>query len=560
MHASEAEAMLETLKLATSFKEKTTVEQLEGAEEYAEKENEADDSDLRALVPELESRLHALQNRIADMEERSEELAAGKAESDDALRESRIAIELVTAERDRLVSQLEEREKALVAAKALAAERQVMFDTEAARGSELVEKLAKSRLNTSKEQEDYSTRWQAKVTALSAELERVRGELKEASSQVSAAKEAQRQADMARIEAEQRGHDAEQRAGAVLNEMAQLKAQSSQAQDVSDQMRQDNERRSKTFNAAVEAQVLRFRGRLEAERDTAISKLEDSVHEKAELQEQITEILAELQKAVESTEEHAAAAAFERSRVVDYEQLVATLQYQTDSAVQASKTAAAELQVARCEWEEERRNLKEDMAAVQENLQAALSRVQQVENEGAELRRKAIEWEAAAHDAEGARAAAVLAKEGADTAAAEATALRIQVSHLHSELDALKSSQNGVVLGDSTAVVIRVPTMGNGEAPSLEPSRSVKRELSASVQSFDLETSLRRTPLLPTSAPAGKRAAVGSEYRLPKAGSTRLMIWIYVTLIHVLLLTAMGRASHAHLACEHLHNLGGGLP
>ncbi|KAG7672547.1 hypothetical protein KSW81_001509 [Nannochloris sp. 'desiccata'] len=505
---------------------------------------EADPS-LHILVPQLETRLHALQAKIVSMEGSRETLAASKAKSEDELRESRVTIELVTAERQKLASQVEVQQKKIAATEKLAKEKDAALKAEKLRVEELERKVIDS---------------ETLETAVQATTE---------------ARKAQKTAETARVEAEQGESAAEQRAIAAINEAAHLRATSTQAQDQSEQLIRDNERRSKTFNAAVEVQVQRFRTILEEERDTALARVEEAHEDNRNLQQRVSEMTDALQKVKESSEEHAVAVMVEKNRVEEYEEVVGTMQGQVAAAVKASQNAETELKNRQAQWEEESESLKNKVAMLENELKIAVDKAQKAEFSVATLRTEAEQWRAAAQQVVEAQAAVSTARNDAEAATAEITALKIQLAHLQRELEDSKNANKyagGSDFGTAPSIaaaaasalppdVIGTPSEAKVEKGLPGASGSLKRESTRNgLSGFDLE-SLKRTPLL---SGHSKTAGTGTEQRRSSLpfGSTKQVAWIYMALVHVLLLVAMGRASHAHLACEHLHlrAVEGGLP
>jgi hypothetical protein len=527
-------------------------------------------SSLHILVPQVESRLQALQEKIASMEESRENLAASKTKSEEELRDSRIAIELITAEKQKLASHVEIQQKKLTAAEKLAKEQDAALKAGKLRVAELTEEVVESKTVRSKEQEDVDTRWKAKVTTLTSEVEKLKTELETAVQGTIEAKKAQKTAEIARLEAEQKEFAAEQRAFAATNEAAQLRAASSQAQDQSEQLIRDNERRSKTFNAAVEAQVQRFKATLEEERDTALARVEEAQEHNRNLQQRVNEFSDELQKVKDFSEEHAVAVMVEKNRVEEYEQVVATMNVQVAAAVKASQSAETELENRQAQWEEEKESLKNKVVMLETELKTAVDKARNVELSVTMVRTEAERWRAIAQQVGEAQAAATMARHDAETANAEGTALKMQLAHLQRELKELEDANTDAGGSDfgtapplpSAAGVIAPPVTKIETVPLPGSSLSFKREPTSDIYSgFDLE-SLRRTPLLSGHT---KTAGTGMEQRrasLLIMGSTKQVVWMYMALVHVLLLVAMGRASHAHLACEHLHlqAVEGGLP
>jgi len=527
-------------------------------------------SSLHVLLPELENRLQALQAKVASMEESRENLAASKTNSEEELRESRIAIELITAEKKKLASQMEVQQKKLAAAEKRAKDQDAALKAERGRVAELTEKVTESKTVRNKEQEDVDTRWKVKVTTLTSDAEKMKTELEAAVKATTEAKKAEKAAERARQEAEQKESAAEQRAIAAMNEAVHLRATSSEAQNQSEQLIRDNERRSKTFNAAVEAQVQRFKSILEEERDTALAKIEEAHEDNKNLQQRVSEITDELQKVKELSQEHAAAVMVEKNRAEEYEQAVATMKVQVAAAVKASQNAEKELKVHQARWEEEGVTLKSKVVMLEAELENAVDEARQVKLSTATERTEAEQWRAIAQQVEEAKAAATMARHDAETANAEGTALKMQLAHLQRKLkefeDANKDtggSDFGSALGTAPSPPAAIGTTPEGkiETGVSGPSLSFKREYSSNgLSGFDLE-SLRRTPLL---SGHSKPAGTGMERRYSSLfiGSTKQVVWLYMALVHVLLLVAMGRASHAHLACEHLHLRGveGGLP
>ncbi|KAH7616827.1 hypothetical protein NADE_001634 [Nannochloris sp. 'desiccata'] len=537
---------------------------------------EADPS-LHILVPQLETRLHALQAKIVSMEGSRETLAASKAKSEDELRESRVTIELVTAERQKLASQVEVQQKKIAATEKLAKEKDAALKAEKLRVEELERKVIDSETvrASNKEQEDVETRWKAKVATLTSETEVLKNELETAVQATTEARKAQKTAETARVEAEKGESAAEQRAIAAINEAAHLRATSTQAQDQSEQLIRDNERRSKTFNAAVEVQVQRFRTILEEERDTALARVEEAHEDNRNLQQRVSEMTDALQKVKESSEEHAVAVMVEKNRVEEYEEVVGTMQGQVAAAVKASQNAETELKNRQAQWEEESESLKNKVAMLENELKIAVDKAQKAEFSVATLRTEAEQWRAAAQQVVEAQAAVSTARNDAEAATAEITALKIQLAHLQRELEDSKNANKyagGSDFGTAPSIaaaaasalppdVIGTPSEAKVEKGLPGASGSLKRESTRNgLSGFDLE-SLKRTPLL---SGHSKTAGTGTEQRRSSLpfGSTKQVAWIYMALVHVLLLVAMGRASHAHLACEHLHlrAVEGGLP
>jgi hypothetical protein len=532
-------------------------------------------SSIHALVPKLESRLQALQAKIASMEESREDLAASKAKSEEELREARIAIELVTAEKKKLASQVEDHKKKVAAAEKVAKEKDAALKAEKLRVAELADKVVESKTASSKEQEDMSTRWKAKVTTLTSEVEKLKTELENAIQATTEAQTAQNTAEQARIEAEQKESAAEQRAIAAINEATRLKASSTQAEDKSEQLIKDNERRSKTFNAAVEAQVQRFKASLEEERDAALARVEEAHKENINLQQRVVEVTAALQEAKEIAEEHAAAVVVEKGRVEEYETVVKSMQGQVAAAVKASESAEVELKIRQAQWEEERNALKNKLITLETELKTAVDRCQQAEMSVSTVRAEAEQWRASAQRVDEAQAAEIAARNEAESATAEAAALKIEIAHLKREIAKHNIANNDTGGSDfgtttttpsknsSTAAAGMVSAPGTTSKSKNESSlpgssRPFRRESSSNgLSGFDLE-SLRRTPLLSGATRATEQRRSSSAF----IGSSKQAVWLYMALVHVLLLVAMGRASHAHLACEHLHlaAIEGGLP
>ena len=507
------------------------------------------------LVPQLEARLQALQSKLSGMEERSAELEASNIETENALRDSRIAVEIAAVERDRLSAKVREQEKAIAAAEALAAERKVALETEAAKGAALAAQLMEMRSAQSKAQVDTASRWQSKIAVLSVEVEKAREEVKESQTAAASAAEAAHLANSARIQAEENQKAAEQRAVTIANEVAQLRARSSQALDQSEQMRHDNERRSKSFNAAVEVQVQRFKSTLEAERDAALSKLEEAHQVQEELQQQFKVAVETLQRAEKGAEDQAALVVVERAKVAEYEQMAAVVQTQAALSAEAAETAAAALKIGQTEWEKEKNALAQKLTTMEEQLQSEKQKTQQAETKIERVQRQAAELQLAAKGVEAAQIAINTAKEEADAAAAESIALKIQVSHLQRELEAARSSGGDDVVGS-------IGSDGGGGGGTSPSGKGImyQREMTSPLPSFDLE-SLRRMPLL--SSASRKGAGGATEQRSSRSSmmsSTRQLLYVYLAMIHILLLVQMGRASRLHLACEHLQLGGGGLP
>ena len=540
-----------------------------------------DASGVHALVPLLEARLQALQAKVASMEESREEIAASKAKSEEELREMRITVELVTAEKQKMAGQLEEQKKKSAAAEKLAKEKDAALKAQKAHVVELTEKVVESKAVRSREQEDEATTWQAKISTLTSEMEKLKTELENAIETATEAKKAQNLAEIARFEAEQKESAAEQRAIVAMNEATQLRAASTHAQDQSVQLQRDNDRRSKTFNAAVEAQVQKFRAGLEEERDKALIKVEESQKENLNLQQRLSETTAALQEARESAEEHAAAVVVEKNRVEEYEQVVKTMQGQVAAAVKAMEDAEEETKDCRLKWQGETSLLKNKLVTLENELKDAVEKAQISEKDMQTVQAEAEQWRAAAQRVEELQAAEAAGRKDVDAATAEATALKIQIAQLQSEMNENSIENTGTLprvasssggggeggLGDFTnaasAAAASLPGTAsknkNESTSSLPGSRSFRRDSSSNgLSGFDLE-SLRRTPLL-----SGHRSAAETQQRRlssPFAGSSKQLMWMYITLVHVLLLIAMGRASHAHLACEvHLGAGGGGLP
>jgi hypothetical protein len=532
-------------------------------------------SSFHALIPQLEARLQALQSKIASMEESRVNLAAMKAKFEEELRECRITVELVTAERQKMSKQVDEQKKKLAAAEKLTKERDIALKAEKLRVSELADRVVESKTASSKEQEIMTTRWEAKITTLTSEVQNLKTELENALQATTEAKTAQKLAETARIEAEQKESAAEQRAIAAINEAAQLRATSSQVKDKSEELIRDNERRSKTFNAAVEAQIQRFKKVLEEERDAALARIEEANKENINLQHRVVEITAVLQKTKETGEEHAAAVMVEKRRVEEYEHVVATMQGQVAAAIKAADSAEAELRSQQAQWGQESKSLKNKLETLETELEVTKIKAQKTEIVVSTVRAEAEQWRAAAQQYKVSQAVAAAAQEQAETATAEATALKIQIAHLQREIDerntVLRDAEGGSDFGTGVStppgnmtttgtVATAAPgTTSKAKNESKLPgSRQIRRESSSNgLSGFDLE-SLRRTPLLSGYNKTGMEQRRSSSLFF---GSTRQVLWLYMALVHVLLLVAMGRASHAHLACAHMHlNDEGGLP
>ena len=521
---NEVEEMIEQLK-----------SKVPAADQGKESNGEGGDGDTTtaSIISDLESRLQAFRARVVSMESRTEELAAEKEQVRAELRESRIAVEMVTQERNTLSTQLKKQEKALQAAKKLAAEREAALQAQSVRGDEFAAEIAKVTASSEKEKEDELARFQAKITALSADVELLNNQLREGKAEAATARVAQQAAEDAIVAAEEARLAEEQNAIAAMNELAQLKSQQSESAAQSAELVKDNERRQKTFSAAVEAQVQRFRAGLEAERDAALSKLEESYKSNAELEGRLREMGEELAALRSEIDQEKSAVATERTRLAEYEQLVASLRNQVAVAVQAQEQAVNETTVAQQRWDVEKKELENVIEGSKREAEGALKESAKLAED--RLRMEIAEWRAAAKVSE---LAVEAARQETESAVADCNNLRKQIE----EMEAVSKVAQIVRSGMST--------------PPTEPRRdqepttagTTTTPLSLLPSFLDLE-SLRRTPLLPTTMPGRGSSGSGSGAK-GIASARQLLLWGYMVLVTMLLLVSMSRYSHAHLACE----------